>query len=147
MQRLRGLLVAIHPPNLRTSGLEAALADELAPLERRGTRVALDVVDDGQLGRETEELVFRVAREAIRNVAEHAHAEHVTVRVEQRDGGVRLTVADDGAGFTPDQRERRRAEGHVGLSLVEELAEHAGGRVAVSSAPGGGTTVTLEVAQ
>ena len=100
-------------------------------------------MDDGQLGRETEELVFRVAREAIRNVAEHAHAEHVTVRVEQRDGGVRLTVADDGAGFTPDQRERRRAEGHVGLSLVEELAEHAGGRVAVSSAPGGGTTVTL----
>jgi signal transduction histidine kinase len=147
MQRLRGLLVAIHPPNLRASGLEAALVDELAPLERRGIHVALDVQDDARLGRETEELVFRVAREAIRNVAAHAEAEHVTVRVVQQDGRVRLTVADDGAGFSPAERERRRAEGHLGLSLVEAFAEHAGGRVDVTSAPGEGTTVTLEVAR
>lgn len=149
MQRLRALLVAIHPPNVRVAGLEAAIADLLAPLERGGTRVELEVeVEDGRvLERETEELLFRAAREAIRNVDEHARATSVAVRIEQRDGGVRLTATDDGAGFTPEQLERRREEGHVGLSLLEELAAHAGGHVEIRSAPGEGTTLVLEATQ
>ncbi len=52
---------------------------------------------------------------------------------------MRLEVADDGAGFAPEERERRREEGHVGLSLLEELAVSAGGRLDVRSAPGEGT--------
>ncbi len=54
-------------------------------------------------------------------------------------------MVDDGAGFAPAERERRRAEGHVGLSLLEELAASVGGRLDVRSAPGEGTTFTLEV--
>jgi two-component system NarL family sensor kinase len=146
MQRLRALLVAIHPPNVQVAGLEAAIADLLAPLERGGTRVELQV-EDCRLERETEELLFRAAREAIRNVDEHARATSVAVRIEQRDGGVRLTVTDDGDGFTPEQLERRREEGHVGLSLLDELAAHAGGRVEIRSPPGEGTTLVLEVRQ
>ena len=145
MQRLRALLVAIHPPNVRVAGLEAAIADLLAPLERGGTSVELEVEDGRVLERETEEILFRAAREAIRNVDAHARAKSVAVRVEQRGGRVRLTVSDDGAGFTPEQLERRREEGHVGLSLLEELAAHAGGHVEIRSAPGDGTTLVLEV--
>ena len=58
---------------------------------------------------------------------------------------VLLEVGDDGAGFAPDERERRREEGHVGLSLLEELAASAGGRLDVRSAPGEGTTFALEL--
>ena len=81
----------------------------------------------------------------MRNVERHADANRVTVAVEERDDGARLMVTDDGVGFGPGDRERRREEGHVGLSLLEELAARAGGRLAVRSAPGDGTTFELEL--
>ena len=76
-----------------------------------------------------------------------AYADARSLRVELTvDGDVaRLVVADDGRGFTPEERERRLEEGHLGLSLVEELARQAGGSLAISSARGDGTRVELEV--
>jgi len=145
MQRLRSLLLAIHPPNLRVAGLEAALADLLAPLARRDLETELEVDRALDLDPEAEDLVFRVAREAIRNVIEHADATKVAIRVEGSDGVVRLVVSDDGSGFDEAALARRRAEGHVGLSLLEELAAHAGGRMAIDSTPGTGTSVVVEV--
>ena len=57
----------------------------------------------------------------------------------------RLVVTDDGRGFAEADRERRAAEGHIGLTLLASLVERAGGSLVVSSAPGKGTTVELEV--
>lgn len=145
MRRLRSLLVEIHPPNLRASGLEAALADLLAPLQARGAETSLRLDPSLGLGEEAERTVYRAAAEALRNVERHADANRVAVAVEERDDGVRLVVVDDGIGFGPGDRERRREEGHVGLSLLEELAGRAGGRLAVRSAPGDGTTFELEL--
>lgn len=145
MRRLRSLLVEIHPPNLRASGLEAALADLLAPLQARGAETSLAVDPALGLDEDAERIVYRAAAEALRNVERHAEANRVAVAVEERDDGVRLVVTDDGVGFGPGDRERRREEGHVGLSLLEELAARAGGRVAVRSAPGDGTTFELEL--
>jgi signal transduction histidine kinase len=145
MRRLRSLLVEIHPPNLRASGLEAALADLLAPLQARGAETSLTVDPGLGLDEDTERIVYRAAAEAVRNVERHADANRVALAVEERDEGVRLTVVDDGVGFGAGDRERRREEGHVGLSLLEELATRAGGRLAVRSAPGDGTTFELEL--
>jgi len=145
MRRLRSLLVEIHPPNLRASGLEAALADLLAPLRARGAETSLTVDPALGLDEGAEWIVYRAAAEALRNVERHADANRVDVAVEGRDDGVRLVVTDDGVGFGPGDRERRREEGHVGLSLLEELAGRAGGRLAVRSAPGDGTTFELEL--
>ena len=145
MRRLRSLLVEIHPPNLRASGLEAALADLLAPLQARGAETSLRVDPSLGLDEEAERTVYRAAAEALRNVERHADANRVAVAVEERGDGVRLVVVDDGIGFGPGDRERRREEGHVGLSLLEELAGRAGGRLAVRSAPGDGTTFELEL--
>jgi two-component system, NarL family, sensor kinase len=145
MRRLRSLLVEIHPPNLSTTGLEPALADLVAPLAARGvfTRVAVDPGMD--LAPEAEQLVFRTAQEALRNVQAHAGASRVEVRVTGSGGRATLVVEDDGRGFTPEQAERRRAEGHLGLDLLRGRARDLGGRLAVDSEPGRGTTVTLEV--
>ena len=140
MRQLRSLLVDIHPPNLRASGLEAALADLLAPLQARGAEIELTVGPALALDEDAERTVYRAAAEALRNVQRHAAAHRVTVSVERDDAGVRLEVTDDGAGFAPDDRERRREEGHVGLSLLEELAARTDGRLDVRSAPGEGTT-------
>ena len=147
MRQLRSLLVEIHPPNLRASGLEAAVTDLLAPLEARGIDTELTVEPGVDLGDETERLVYRAAAEALRNVQRHARATRVRVALTTNGDHVRLEVADDGRGLEPGERERRREEGHVGLSLLDELAARAGGRLDVRSAPDGGTTFELELPQ
>ena len=145
MRQLRSLLVEIHPPNLRASGLEAALTDLLAPLQAKGIDTELTVGPGISLDEESERLVYRAAAESLRNVQRHANATRICVEVTTSGDRVRLEVADDGEGFEPAERERRREGGHVGLSLLEELAERAGGRLDVRSAPGRGTTFTLEL--
>jgi signal transduction histidine kinase len=134
---LRTLLVEIHPPRLESAGLESALDDLLSPLRAAGVDTVLEVEPGGR----HDNLVYRVAREALRNVAEHARAGRVTVTVRPE----RLTVADDGRGFDAAERGRRREEGHVGLALLEDLSGQSGGTLTVNSAPGAGTTVTLEL--
>jgi len=145
IQRLRSLLLEIHPPNLRVAGLPAALEDVVAPLRRHGVDVEVEVDEVVDLDPDTEALVFRAAREAIRNVVEHADATRVRVAVRLHGDVVRLTVEDDGVGFDPDVRAGARTGGHVGLTLLEEHAAHADARVAIESMPGRGTTFTLEV--
>ncbi len=145
MRRIRSILVEIHPPNLRASGLDAALHDLVSPLPARGIDVSLEVADDLALNEETELLFYRAAGEAIRNVERHAGATRVSVSVGRRNGLARLEVTDDGAGFTQAQREQSRADGHVGLSLLEELAARMEGTLDVRSTPGAGTSFVLEV--
>jgi signal transduction histidine kinase len=145
MRRIRSLLVEIHPPNLRASGLEAALADLVAPLPARGVEVTIDVAEGAALSDDTEQLFYRAAGEAIRNVERHAGARHLSVEVARRDGRARLEIVDDGVGFTQAERERSRSGGHVGLSLLEELAVRMHGTLEVRSAPGDGTSFVLEV--
>lgn len=145
MRQLRALLVEIHPPNLQLAGLETALADLLAPLSAEGIDVRLEVPAGLTLTREAELLLYRAAGEAIRNVQRHADPTQVSVRIVQENDATRLEVVDDGSGFTPEERSRRRTEGHVGLSLLEELAERMHGRLEVGSSVGGGTSFTLEV--
>jgi signal transduction histidine kinase len=142
VREMRTLLVAIHPPSLESSGLEAALNDLLSPLEAEGIATELHVDDGGG----PDALIYRVAREALRNVQEHAGAQHVRVEVSHpAAGSTRLVVADDGRGFAGAERERRGAEGHVGLTLLEGLVREARGTLDVRSAPGEGTTVQMEV--
>ena len=145
MRRLRTLLVEIHPPNLRASGIDAALADLLAPLRARGLVTELDVEPGVTLGEEDERLVYRAAAEALRNVDRHARATRVAVALRESGTTVRLEVVDDGAGFAAEERSRRRDDGHVGLALLEDLAGRAGATVAVRSTPGAGTTFALEM--
>jgi two-component system, NarL family, sensor kinase len=136
VRQMRTLLVAIHPPSLETTGLEAALHDLLSPLQAEGIATELRM-DDGVP--EAEALVYRVALEALRNVQAHAGASRVRVEVSRH----RLVVADDGRGFTDDERARRGEAGHVGLTLLEGLVREADGRLDVRSQPGEGTTVEL----
>ncbi len=145
---LRTLLVEIHPPNLASAGLDAALSDLLSPLAAAGVETELQVDDDAvpsgddaRLG-----LLYGVAREAVRNAQEHGDPATVRIALTRpAPDTLRLAVADDGRGFDPAARERAAAAGHVGLTLLEGLAAQAGGTLAVRSAPGEGTTVELEV--
>ena len=146
VRELRTLLVEIHPPSLESTGLEAALNDLLSPLEAEGVSTALHVDVRATAGSNGDALLYRVAREAVRNV--HAHAAATSARVEltrPAPGTARLVVTDDGRGFAADEREGRAANGHVGLTLIESLVREAGGTLEVRSQPGLGTTVETEV--
>jgi two-component system NarL family sensor kinase len=146
VRALRTLLVELHPPNLESAGIRVALSDLLSPLNAGGIATSLDVDELADGAGANDPLVYRVAREAIRNA--RVHGEPTTVRVALTHPSPALTqlvVTDDGKGFTADARERRGAEGHVGLTLLEGLVEQAGGTLVVDSSPGAGTTVTLEV--
>lgn len=141
---LRALLVDLHPPRLAAAGLEAALADLVSPVESSGVAVSVSIDGAEALGREQEALVYRVAQEAVRNVIAHAGATALTLELTVAGGAARLLVVDDGRGFDAGQRERRVAEGHLGLSLVEDLVRQSGGRLEISSSELG-TRVELEV--
>jgi signal transduction histidine kinase len=142
---MRTLLVEIHPPNLESVGLEAALHDLLSPLESHGIATTLKF-DVGLIaGDPADALVYRTAREAIRNVQAHAEARSIHVAVSRPEPGtMRLVVSDDGKGFAAAERARAGAEGHLGLTLLDGLVEQAGGRLTISSVPGAGTTVILD---
>ena len=142
---LRALLVDLHPPHLAAAGIEAALADLVSPLRQRGVVVEVTVDGAEQLGRDQQAIVYRVAQEAVRNVIAHAAASSVRVELGVDGSQAHLVVADDGRGFGPGERADRRAAGHLGLSLAEELARQVGGDLAVTSSQGSGTRVELRV--
>jgi two-component system NarL family sensor kinase len=143
---LRTLLVEIHPPSVARTGLEAPLADLLSPLRAAGIATTLELDDAVAAGTRHDELLYRAAREAVRNARQHGEPTSVEVLVAgTTDGGVRLRVVDDGRGFDHAEGARRRAEGHVGLELLEGLVAQAGGSLRVAGWPGRGTVVELEL--
>lgn len=145
MRRLRSLLLEIYPPALRSAGLEAALDDVVAPLRARGLEVEFDLEPGLELDAPSEQLVYRAAREALRNVGAHAEARRVDVRLRSLGRTIELAVEDDGRGYDADAAEQRRDQGHLGLRLLADRVADAGGSLAVTGAPDGGTLVRLEL--
>jgi two-component system NarL family sensor kinase len=136
---LRSLLVDIYPPNLAVEGLVPALNDLASALRARGVAVAISVQEGAQLTPEAERLIYRIAHECLTNVLKHASAESVTLRVREIAGRVTLSVSDDGVGFDATTGLAASGEGHFGLRVMRDVAVDGGARLALRSAPGGGT--------
>jgi len=131
---LRTLLVDIYPPNLREAGLGSALQDLANGLD---ARVDVSVEPGMPLDVQSQQAFYRVARESVRNIAKHADAATAAIDLRREGDEVVLTVRDDGRGFDPG----RRDSGHVGLTLMHDLAAQVGGDLQITSDPGSGTTV------
>jgi len=84
---------------------------------------------------------YRITQEALHNVDQHAHARHVVVAVVKDAGRLDLQIVDDGIGFTADRRHRQLEAGHLGLSLIHDLAREAGGDLEIRSVTDVGTTL------
>jgi signal transduction histidine kinase len=143
--RLRRLMFVLRPPALESRGTAAALRAFLAQVtEDSGLSYTLE----DRLTREPETdariVVYRIAQEAVANVCAHAQASRVEVLLEESDGGVVVTIRDDGRGFTVEHGEPA-PPGHLGLMVMRERAEQTGGWCEVESAPGHGTTVRYRV--
>ncbi|KQO63802.1 sensor histidine kinase [Curtobacterium sp. Leaf261] len=140
---LRTLLVDIYPSSLARAGLTAALDDATALLRSHGVDVRV-AVDESTIRTEAQQqLVFRVVQEALRNVARHARATSVDVRVV-RDGGAAIAeVSDDGVGFDVPTMLASPPTGHFGLRVLRDTVGASGAVLDVRSRPGGGTAWRL----
>ncbi len=145
IQQLRSLIIEIHPPSLEQVGLAGALEELAAGISTAGLDVDVQVDPELPLDAAADQLIYRGAQEALRNVVAHAHATRATLAVTADEGGALLVASDDGIGFSQDDVTRRRGEGHVGLGLLKELVRDAGGALEIESHPGVGTTVRLWV--
>ncbi len=137
---IHSLAYQLHPSILEELGLAEALRAEG---ERRARRGQLDVAMDLEALPPVVPVgaalcLFRVAQEALNNVAQHARARAATVTLRQVDGGLLLAVSDDGAGFDPGRAPKGM---HLGLAGMRERTLLAGGTLDIESAPGQGTKV------
>jgi PAS domain S-box-containing protein len=146
IRQTRSLTFELSPSTLHTFGLEAAveeLAEQFA--QREGFRYHFEATDENQpLGEQIKTLLYRATRELLTNVARHAEATDVSIRIGRTDQGIRLVVQDNGKGF--DVTRLEQAAGHkegFGLFSIRERLSYIGGAFEIESAPGQGTKVTL----
>lgn len=148
LDETRSLLGELRPPLLHELGLQAALNYELDRVRSRSGNTTLAMLwhDQGEPCRfdnGTEHSVFLLLREAIHNAIRHANAHHIRVEGHCDDKRLRVSVQDDGQGF--ELADTRSQEGHLGLIGMRERAASVGGRLDISSRPGRGTVISLEL--
>jgi NarL family two-component system sensor histidine kinase LiaS len=123
-QELTALIRELRPARLADKGLAIALRDYAEDWSRRmGIAVAMHVQGERVIALDVEEALFRVAQEALANIAHHSGATHATIHLAWEGARVRLTIADDGNGFDVAHANGRG----VGLaSMRERVAAHNG---------------------
>ncbi len=130
----------LHPSTLEDLGLDVALRRLCEDFER-ATNAAIRFAGAATGSRvpvTTATVFYRIAQEALHNVARHAGDARVTVALEEDAGQWRLTIEDDGCGFDPSLVRSKPA---LGLASMQERARLEGGGVEVHSVPGQGTRV------
>jgi two-component system, NarL family, sensor histidine kinase UhpB len=141
LEEVRRISSELRPEMLEHLGLISALT-ELATTFQRRSGIRVDrTLDSGVAGLspEAELAVYRIAQEALTNVARHSQASIVTISLHQAGGRVVLRIVDDGLGLPATPQE------HGGLRSMRERAVLLEGALAVKSAPAGGVDVRLEV--
>jgi signal transduction histidine kinase len=98
-----------------------------------------------QLNNDRRTVLYRVAQEALTNVARHARAGNVTVEIRELPGAIRMRIHDDGRSFDVERLLHSRRSRRMGLLGMRERVEVVGGTFAIESVPGKGTTVTAWV--
>ncbi|HEX7153617.1 MAG TPA: MEDS domain-containing protein [Thermoanaerobaculia bacterium] len=143
MQSVRDLALELRPSVLDDLGLGAALrshADRFA--QQAGLELHLSVEEIPRLDPPVATACFRVAQEALTNVARHASAKNVWLELHRASDAVELIVRDDGLGFDLDAASDRAVRGaSLGLIGMQERVSFAAGALAIRTAPGRGTEV------
>jgi signal transduction histidine kinase len=146
---LRAYAAELRPPALPKFGLGKAIRSHMETFQDKHPELMIQF-EEQQVGdllpEEVRLALFRIYQEALTNIAKHAHAKDVVIRLEKKKAEVRLEIQDDGSGFTisKDWLELART-GHLGLVGMRERAEAVEGTLEIVSQPGAGTTIRVEV--
>ncbi len=140
LSEMRSLLL-----ELRADTLPNQTLDELLPVLVEAVRmrtnavISINVEGDCQPPPEVTMTFYRIAQEALNNVARHAEAFRVDITLQNKPDGILLHIRDDGRGFDP----QNIPAGHLGLSIMAERAKKIGGQLQIHSEPGHGTELTI----
>jgi two-component system NarL family sensor kinase len=144
LTEMRRISHRLRPATLDTLGLPAALELLGREFEHGGVTVEVSVHGEPRaLADDVTTALFRVAQEALANIAKHAAARHVSLRL-RFDKGVALQIADDGRGFDAEAVNLDPRRG-LGLRHMRERLGAIGGRFDITTAPGAGTSLTAAV--
>ena len=137
---VHALSYALHPAILEDLGLIEALKAECARFGAvEGIPTSLRATDDVDQPTQAVSLcLYRVAQEALRNVARHSGASSVEIALRAVDGGLELAVRDNGVGFDPTRKQGRPSLGLAGMRQRLALVD---GELLINSTPGGGTSI------
>jgi PAS domain S-box-containing protein len=139
---VRGMLAAARPSN--STGLATALLAQ-AQSARNRARFKVNLANEGQprrLSPIVQHQALYIFQEALSNVVRHANAQHVDLKLVWTEDILTIILADDGCGFDPNTS---LADGHYGLTIMQERAEEINGFLSITSRPTVGTELTLRL--
>lgn len=143
LREMRLLVHELRPLLLEREGLVTALNQRLDAVERRaGIEARLLAENWSDVPAPVEEELYHIARETLNNALKHAAETSVTVQLRRLDGRVQVEISNNGRSFDPILA---REGGGLGLTSMLERTEKLGGQLTISSAPGEGTKVKVEV--
>ncbi|MCU1234680.1 MAG: histidine kinase, partial [Candidatus Solibacter sp.] len=145
VEDLRRTIAALSPAVVERLGLAAALRHLVARFRKQHpARVDLRIQDGAQgISVEGQEVIYRVAQESLQNVLKHSGSSRVKLLLRSADMSIRLSIQDDGTGFSPSTAAAKPMS--FGLAGMRDRAALLGGTLEVSSAPGKGAKILLEI--
>lgn len=142
VKELRHIAHNLMPESLIRSGLEVALRDLCETLGNGHTKVELQMMNIGDIAKQTQLIIYRIIQELLANVLKHAKASEVFVQCSQSENIFYITVEDDGVGI--DRQTPSPSKG-IGLENIRRRVEFLNGRLEIDSTPGRGTIVNIEI--
>ena len=144
---LRQIIQDMRPHILDKLGLIPALTwISKQTLRPRGIEVSIDT--NGRMPRlpnEIETVLFRIAQEAINNVIQHSYAQHVTIRLQQKESQISMLFSDNGRGWDLKPNEFKDMSRGLGLVGMQERAALVGGQVHIESSMDRGTNILVQI--
>ena len=147
MDTIENVMSELRPPMLDDHGLAAALDWHASKFSVR-TGIAVAVTGSEPAVRpapQVEIALYRIAQEALNNVAKHARARHVEIALDHANGVCVMSVQDDGIGFDRVEATSDKPKPGLGMVTMRERAQAVGGRFEVQALPGRGTRLTVRV--
>ncbi|HOI31108.1 MAG TPA: PAS domain S-box protein [Melioribacteraceae bacterium] len=147
IDQIRDIMVELRPTVLEDYGLNAALNWSI---NKFAERTKINVIYNGkdlekELPINTGYIIFRSIQEVFHNISKHARAENVKIELIEKPEAIKIEVKDDGIGFSMKKVREMKNSISFGLSSIEERMKLIGGKLEISSEPGKGTVVIIEI--
>lgn len=147
VKRLRSTMTELRPPMLNQYGLTATLYWYCEQYHRR-TKIQVNIDDrymkNARLPSELEIALFRIAQEALNNVAKHANASRIDIELFKDNDDIMMAITDNGEGFDVNTQSLRNPQ-HWGVPLMQERIRAVNGQFLLRSVPGQGTQIVIRV--
>lgn len=142
LSEMRALIFELRPESLKNEGLVAVLTKQADALRsRHKLDITAHFYSEPEISLEAKETLYRIAQEALHNIAKHAGATHVELSLQMLDGELMLEIQDNGKGFDP----QAEFPGHLGLQSMRERVTDLGGELQIHSQPGEGTSIRVKM--